>query len=175
MSEAEASACQIKRTCGCATHSVREEIISACEKEPPLLAWAEPQADWYGHGTGRHPQFIPLQQLQGTMPDWPKDLPLTEARLFWKNRVRHIVANEHDGCRWVDIEELTKEAGKQDDPATTTRVSYEMLAVYTLRDLERFGLNNSDVPLSEKLNAITYRQQGRLIAWRLTQKENPHA
>lgn len=171
MNKQKELSCKIKRECGSVEHSVREEIIAACGKKPPLLAWAEPQADWYGHGTGRHLQFVPLQRLQGTPPDWPEDLPLAEARLFWPDhRALHIVANEYGGCRWVCIGEVTEEE-KHEQSDNIFCVNREILPVYTLRpdDLARFGLaHHKHAPFSEELNVITYHQQGRLVAWRLT-------
>lgn len=168
MNKQKESSCVIKRACGSAEHSVHEEIIAACGKKTPLLAWAEPQADWYGHGTGRHPQFVPLQRLQGATPDWPEDLPLAEARLFWPDRALHIVADEDGGCCWARIEEVSKEE-KYEQSDYIFCVNIEMLPVYTLRDLARFGIvHHEHAPFPEKLNAITYHQQGRLVGWRLT-------
>jgi hypothetical protein len=136
----------------------------------PQLAWAEPKPDWMANGKpGRCDAFRPLLiKPDSALTGWPSDLPLAEVRLFWENATLHIVANEQGGCRWAGIEELAKETGKQDDPDIIC-VSHETLPVYTLRDLKRFGLtHDASAPLPEKLNAITYHQQGRLVAWRLT-------
>lgn len=174
MTEREKSFHKIKRGYDSVKHSVRAEIIAACRKKPPLLAWAEPQPDWYGHGAGRHPQFNPLQRLQGVTPDWPEDLPLAEARLFWADRALHIVANEDGSCRWASIEEVPEGTP---DRADSVCVNRKILPVYTLRadDLARFGLaSHQYAPFPEKIDVIAYYQQGRLVAWRLT-GETTHA
>lgn len=135
----------------------------------PQIAWAEPQPAWMANGKpGRCEAFRPLLvKPDSALTGWPSDLPLAEVRLFWENAALHIVANEQGGCHWARIEELTKETGKQDSPDIIC-VSHETSTVYTLRDLERFGLtHDKHAPFPEKLNAITYHQQGRLVAWRL--------
>lgn len=96
------------------------------------------------------------------MPSWPADLPLVEARLFWASSALHVVARERGGCSWVRIEEVAEGNGG-------TEVARSVIPVYTLRDLNRFGLENG--PAIQGLSAVEYRQQGRLVAWRLVMEK----
>lgn len=129
----------------------------AQEAEPLLLAWAEPDPLYVdvSNSTGRRSGFKPL--VRG-MPSWPADPPLVEARLFWASSALHVVAREGGGCAWVRIEEVAEGNGG-------TEVARSVIPVYTLRDLNRFDLQSG--PDFEGLHAVEYRQQGRLVAWRL--------
>lgn len=172
--ERKVSSCQIKRSKAVfSPHSVREEISVRYQQNLPSLIWAEPQANWLGHGSGSHLDFLPLQQLHGALPQWPDELPLAEARLFWPGSAIHIVA-ENGGCRWAHIEETQEKPG--DDVITVSRNS-KPVYLLSRNELNRFGLLNknwSESGLTETLTAITYYQQGRLLAWRLvtTNMEN---
>jgi hypothetical protein len=135
---------------------VSEFISDQCKKQPPLLAWADPVP--YTRNTdgkpGRRSDFHPL--VQGT-PSWPANLPLAEARLFWQDAGLHVVAEEGGGCRWARIQECA--TGDNECSRSETRV-------LSLRDRERFGLAE-DHAVPKTLVAVEYRQQGRLVAWRL--------
>jgi hypothetical protein len=134
-----------------------EVIAHKAAESPPLLAWAEPDPLYVDrlNRTGRRGDFVPL--VLGA-PDWPADLPLVEARLFWPRAALHVVAREDGGCVWTRIEETDPE-GKETDYRRNE------FSVYTLRDRHRFGL--SDDIVIDDLMAIEYRQRGRLVAWRL--------
>lgn len=142
------------------TVSVAEFVRRRAQGAAPLLAWAEPDPLCVDvaitNRTGRRADFTPL--VQGA-PAWPEDLPLVEARLFWAGSALHVVAGEGGGCRWSDLEEVT------DGPGEFVEVVSPSIPVHTLRDLKRFSL--SDMPAIEGLQAIEYRQRGRLVAWRL--------
>lgn len=146
------------KTDGCTVADVIAPWLSGA---PPLLAWAEPDPlQVVTHNkTGRRDDFRPL--VQGT-PSWPNDLPLIEARLFWPTAALHVVAHEAGGCRWMRIEEFNAPTEATD----TVEVMRTPLPVYTISDQERFGLPDSVA--IEHLQAIEYRQRGRLISWRLT-------
>jgi hypothetical protein len=142
--------------------SVAEFVRQQAQQAPPLLAWAEPDplgVDLTNH-TGRRDGFALL--VSGGMPSWPADLPLAEARLFWTSSALHVVAREGGGCGWAWIEE--KPAGNAGTP-----VARSVIPVHTLRDGKRFGLPDGQTIAG--LRAIEYRQQGRLVAWRLTTEE----
>jgi hypothetical protein len=137
--------------------SVADLIRQKAQEAEPLLAWAEPDPLHVdvSNSTGRRNDFEPL--VRG-IPSWPDDLPLVEARLFWAKSALHVVAKEGGGCVWVRIEEVSEGSGE-------TEVARSVIPVYTLRDLKRFGLESG--PAFERLRAVEYRQQGRLVAWRL--------
>jgi len=135
-----------------------EQIRLFCHETPPVLAWAEPQISLYRTPdgllhTGRHPQFTPL--VTGC-PQWPEDLSLTEARLFWPNKAIHLVASGTRGCVSVTL----FEAPDGDQEVVKTKI--ELL---TLRDAARFGLRGSLI--DQYAGSIEYRRRGRLLAWRL--------
>lgn len=139
---------------------VADLIRQKAQEAEPLLAWAEPdplRVD-VSNSTGRRSDFEPL--VCG-MPSWPADLPLVEARLFWASSALHVVAREGGGCAWVRIEETAEGSGGDE-------VACSVIPVYTLRDFKRFGLESR--PAFEGLRAVEYRQQGRLVAWRLVIK-----
>lgn len=137
--------------------SVADLIRQKAQEAEPLLAWAEPDPLHVdvSNSTGRRSDFEPL--VRG-MPSWPADLPLVEARLFWAKSALHVVAKEGGGCLWVRIEELA-------DGNSGTEVARSVIPVYTLRDMNRFGLEKGLA--LEGLRAVEYRQQGRRVAWRL--------
>lgn len=141
--------------------NVADLIRQKAQEAEPLLAWAEPDPLHMNvsNNTGRRCDFKPL--VCG-MPSWPDDLPLVEARLFWASSALHVVAREGGGCSWVRIEEVAEGDGGAE-------VARSVIPVYTLRDLNRFGLENG--PAIQGLSAIEYRQQGRLVAWRLVMEE----
>lgn len=140
---------------------VADLIRQQVQKAEPLLAWAEPDPLYVdlSNNTGRRNNFEPL--VCGT-PSWPGDIPLVEARLFWARSALHVVAREGGGCAWVRIEEISENSGEAE-------VARSVIPVYTLRDLNRFGLERK--PMFEGLQAIEYRQQGRLVAWRLVMEK----
>lgn len=144
-----------------ASTSVTDLIGQKAQEAKPLLAWAEPDPLHVdvSNSTGRRTGFEPL--VCG-MPSWPADLPLVEARLFWAKSALHVVAREGGGCSWVRIEEVAEGNGE-------TQVARSVIPVYTLRDLNRFDLQSG--PAFEGLYAVEYRQQGRLVAWRLVMEE----
>lgn len=139
-------------------YSVAEYVKRTAQDHPPLLAWAEPEplAVDITNGTGRCDGFTAL--VRG-MPAWSGDPPLTEARLFWATSALHVVAIEGGGCRWARIEENAQ-------CTNGTLVARTVIPVHTLRDLVRFGLGDGQT--IEGLCAVEYRQQGSLVAWRLT-------
>jgi hypothetical protein len=138
--------------------SVAAFATAEARKNPPLLAWAEPEASFARRGQpGRIRDFQPL--FAGR-PAWPEDLPLVEARLFWANSALHVVA-EGNGCRWVKLRESDAgEEGKEE-------VQRSEKPVLTLQDAARFGLDTRGWP-GDSLTAIEYRSGGRLVGWRLT-------
>jgi hypothetical protein len=140
--------------------SVHDLVREKVADNAPLLAWAEPDplhVDLYNE-TGLRPGFVPL--VCG-VPSWPDDLRFIEARLFWASSMVHVIAREGGGCVWTRIEE-----GSDGGDPDLTRSEIE---VHTLRDLKRFGFPAFQ-PI-EGLRAIEYRQQGRLVAWRLVLRE----
>lgn len=148
----------IARTHGDDGKTVAAFIVAQAHEQPPLLAWAEPQATALNEngGAGRRTDFQPL--VSGS-PDWPANLPLAEAYLFWEHSSLHVVAKESGGCRWARIEETS-----QGEEVATARTP-----VLALRDWQRFGL--AKALCTDKLTAIEYRRGGRLIAWRLITNE----
>ncbi|MBF0160054.1 MAG: hypothetical protein HQL58_11090 [Magnetococcales bacterium] len=150
--------CKIVYQHGQETCNVVNFIHQKIRDCPPLLAWAEPDltAVDIRSKTGRRRDFTPL--VRG-IPDWPEDLPLVEARLFWQISALHVVAIDQCGCRWVCIEESS---------ISGVEVTYSEMSVLTLRDHKRFGLDEQTI---ERLSAIEYRQNGRLVGWRLVASE----
>lgn len=143
------------------TGSVADLVRQWAGESVPLLAWAEPDPLFVvvSNRTGRRDDFEPL--VPGT-PAWPEDLPLVEARLFWPDSALHVVAREGAGCAWARIAEVP--AGQ-----TGSEVARTAIPVYTLQDRSRFGLPEG--PMLDGLQAIEYRQRGRLVAWRLLVEE----
>jgi hypothetical protein len=159
MSDNNAIECKIIRKTGSEEACTIAEFIRAqAEQCPPLLAWAEPEhtaVDVNG-ATGRRRDFALLVTGE---PAWPDGVPLVEARLFWEKAALHVIATDK-GCRWARIEE----GGSKGEEVTRSKTP-----VFTLRDRNRFGLNEEQ-EISE-LIAIEYRQHGRLVAWRLINRK----
>lgn len=131
----------------------------ARETPPPLLVWADPDpmaVDTQAN-QGRRMRFPLSRDSSG----WPADLPLVEARLFWKDAALHVIAKEGGGCRWARIEEQVGGNGEE-----VTRQEFKVVA---LADRARFGLESGAA--LPGLRAIEYRQRGRLVGWRLIAKE----
>jgi hypothetical protein len=135
--------------------SVNEIIAQQVLDNPPQLAWAEPNPLHVKvtNRTGQRDDFVSLQLGH---PSWPIDLPLIEARLFWPNAALHVVASDGGGCIWTRIAE---------SETAELHVMRSTIRVHTRSDWERFGLNNSEA--IKNLQAIEYRERGRLVAWRL--------
>lgn len=149
---------RIHHRTGRETSDLRTFIAARLQQKTPLLAWAEPQASYSRAGQpGRIVDFRPF--IAGK-PDWPADVPLVEARLFWADSALHVVA-EGTGCRWAELVE---------DREGDEEVSVSRQPVLGLRDGVRFGLSTADWP-SQKLVAIAYSQRGRLVGWRLLPEE----
>lgn len=124
---------QNEKTC-----NVAKFIARKAKENPPLLTWADPDPTAVNPegNTGRRTDFQPL--VRG-IPEWPADVPLAEARLFWKSSALHVVAKDGGGCRWAKIEE-------SDDGEEFMRSEMKVL---TLRDRKRFGLDTeTDLELS---------------------------
>lgn len=151
------SQCCIVFSSGEASGSVADGVRQWVADAEPLLAWAEPDPLHVdiANRTGHRDDFKPL--VIGR-PSWPADVPLVEARLFWATSALHIVAKEDGGWRWARIEQVAEDSGG-------TKVARSVIPVHTLRDFGRFGLLNG--PAIQGLQAIEYREQGRLVAWRL--------
>lgn len=147
---------KLKRESGKDERSVAAFVAAEAEKERPLLSWAEPDASYARKGKpGRIGDFVPL--VAGC-PDWPKDLPLVEARLFWATSALHVIADDK-GCRWARLWE--SDAGEEKD-----RRSEKDVLTLQLQDAERFGMTTHGWP-NLPLTAIEYRSGGRLVGWRL--------
>ena len=148
--------CSLLLSNGQSTRSLAEFVAAEVAKSPPEVAWAEPDltAVVLISPSGRREDFDPL--VRGA-PNWPSDLPLVEARLFWKDSALHVVS---DGacCRWARIEE---QAGIE-----TMCHQYD---VQTLRDRKRF-FGDAVGTSMEGLSAIEYRHNGQLVAWRLVER-----
>ncbi len=144
------------------SRSLTELIAQQVQASPPLLAWAEPDplAVDLTNRSGRRDDFTPLQR---GVPSWPPDVPLIEARLFWADTALHVIAQDGGGCRWTRI----TEDATADLSTTRTR-----LKVHIRSDWARFGLAQQQ-PIAD-LQAIEYRQNGRLIAWRLIVANKEH-
>ena len=155
------SQCCIVFSSGEASGSVADGVQQWVADAEPLLAWAEPDPIHVdiANRTGHRDDFKPL--VIGR-PSWPADVPLVEARLFWATSALHIVAKEDGGWRWARIEQVAEDSGG-------TKVARSVIPVHTLRDFGRFGLLNG--PAIQGLQAIEYREQGRLVAWRLVTGE----
>jgi hypothetical protein len=166
------------------TRDLSSVLADEVGKTPPLLAWAEPDltAVCLNNRTGRRTDF---QALVCGEPQWPGDIRIVEARLFWKDASLHVVANQDgQGCRWVRIEEVENgEEGVeslQRSPSSSGHAEIEQQGgemdvkrlkypVFTVRDRQRFGLGEVGRNLSaiENVVAIEYRIYGHLIGWRL--------
>jgi len=135
-----------------------EFIQQQAQKNPPLLSWVEldPLQTNLSNASGRRLDEIPL--LRG-LPEWLSEMPVIEARLFWQTSSLHVLA-EAGGCRWARVEECPN------GPETVLVSRYK---VRTLADWNRFGFTKK--PEIENLQATEYRQQGRLVAWRLALEE----
>ena len=142
--------------------SLGEVIRQLCQTQTPSLAWAEPsigllRIDPEQPRPGRHPGFAPL--VAG-MPDWPGDLPLAEARLFWPDRAVHLLAQGDQACISVTLSEVI-------EGESTLNTLKQTLRLLTLRDAARFGLEKVSDPRLDRITAVEYRKNGRLLAWRL--------
>lgn len=156
-----AMSCRLQLESDADARTVAEVIAQQVDEAAPLLAWAEPNPLYavVHNRTGRRGDFVPL--VQGA-PSWPADLPLIEARLFWPTAALHVVAREGRGCLWTRIEELNAAAGA----ASNAEFMRTVFPVHTISDRARFGLPDQET--ITPLQAIEYRQCGRLVAWRLT-------
>jgi len=146
--------------------SVLKYVTEIAQKESPLLAWADPVPT--ARNSARKPgRYVGFNPLAVGVPNWPENLPLAEARLFWANAALHIVANEGAGCRWARIEEAANNEVSQGEAFSRSEIP-----ILTLRDRDRFGLTESD---DDEMNlvAVEYRQQGRLMGWRLVMDKQP--
>jgi len=150
--------CRISCKTGKSSLSIAE-FIQQEKLEGLQLAWAEPDPHFLPSSNlpGRCSAFHPL--VRG-VPSWPAELPLLEARLFWDETALHIVATDK-GCKWVRVEEELLEL-PETQKISVTRHEFP---VVTLSDPARFGLDIE--PSISKMCAIEYRQQGRLVSWRL--------
>ena len=150
---------QKRQTYAC---TLNERIRQLCDEKPPQLAWAETGICFYQHEgqlrAGRHSSFTPL--IEGK-PVWPHDLALSEARLFWPDRAVHLLMIDSVNCAEVTLKEVSGE-----EASTGEQVIKQSQTLLTLRDKERFGLANIQLPAN--ITAIEYRHQGRVLAWRLT-------
>lgn len=153
--------CDLFFSVGTHAGTIADLIAEEAQKQEPSLAWAEPDltAVALDNQSGRRADFIPL--VRGA-PNWPHDLRLVEARLFWPNAALHATA-EDQNVRWVRFEE-----NSGDDNAAKETVTREQFDIETVRDRRRFGLGDAGDGI-EKLSAILYRRNGRLIAWRLVE------
>lgn len=150
--------------------SVRDFVIAAAAQREPLLAWAEaepiPVTDPDGrYQAGRIKGFHPL--VRG-VPDWPKHIGLAEARLFWEDGALHVISDGSEGCRFYRY----GDARFEDSVHLLENVERDESTVVGLQDLSRFGLDTDAAlsPLRDTFRLITYRQGGRILAWRLKPK-----
>lgn len=149
--------CRIYISAGKFDGSLADFLETKANEPAPLLAWAEPDLTKVvlDNDTGRRDDFQPL--VRGA-PHWPADLPLVEAGLFWQKAALHVVA-EDQGCGWVRVDEGS-------GTGEGVEVAREQFDIHTLRDWQRFGFGAASHAI-EKLSAVQYRRDGRLIAWRL--------
>ena len=162
----EVKRCRLARIPGEDSCSVLAFIERKARERPPRLVWIEPdpEAVEIGPGGGRRIAALPL--AGGAPESWPDDwreLPLTEARLFWPTSALHVLASD-DGCRWVRIEERDGDAVEREerDEDVVERV---VSSVFAQSDASRYGL--SPAAVEGPLIAIQYRKRGRLVGWRL--------
>lgn len=164
-----------------------EELVR--ENGEPLLAWAEPMAiALTGNAADRHRAF---ELLVAGKPAWPSHPPLGEARLFWTDRAVHVVAAPEQGCRWAMVSEtavgfclrlgflfrlrfrraMFRQRAAGVGKPMIKKVLRAESPVLTLRDADRFGLDKANW-MEQTYLAIEYRDNGRLVAWRLLPKES---
>lgn len=155
--------CWLRRSRGQAEGSVSAFITSHLGAESPLLLWVDPDplAVDYRGATGRRLEALPL--VEGNAPDWMLNVPLTEARIFWKQAALHVITGEAGGCRWARIEEATE----GDKDGNGERVQREVIPVLTLSDRDRARFGITDRHVIENLQAVLYKRQGLLRAWSL--------
>ncbi|SFQ07431.1 hypothetical protein SAMN05216419_10561 [Nitrosomonas cryotolerans] len=173
--------CKIIRRNGESARSVVEFLAEQASECVPLLSWAEPEPTTLNinGAPGRLKNFEPL--VRG-YPNWPDNFPLVEARLFWQNSALHMVTREEGGCRWAHFEEtddnvpnssisLSRHRNDRqpqcDAKKDTQKVLRQKFPVLTIIDPARFGLTTAQFTAIDHLMAVAYRQQGRLVAWRL--------
>ena len=146
--------CAITISADDSTATLADLVTAEAAKAAPLFAWAEPDvmAAVIDNRTGRRPDFRPF--VRGK-PDWPADLPLVEARLFWETAALHVVALD-TGCRWARLEE-----------GGNLEAIRRAFPVHTLKDGRRFGMTGDEGDIGG-LTAVEYWREGRLIGWRLT-------
>lgn len=164
--------CWLRRSRGQAECSASAFITSHLGAESPLLLWVDPDplAVDYRGPTGRRLLALPL--VEGNAPDWMLNVPLTEARIFWKQSALHVIADEAGGCRWARIEEATE--GDKNGNGDSARVQREVIPVLTLSDRDRARFGITDRHSIENLQAVLYKRQGLLKAWRLLTKSWGH-
>jgi hypothetical protein len=165
----EVKRCRLAREPGEDSCSVLAFIERQARERPPRLVWVEPDpaAVAMGPGGGRRIAALPL--AGGTPESWPDDwreLPLTEARLFWPTSALHVLAHD-DGCRWVRIEERDRDAVEHEDREECDEDVVERVvsSAFAQSDASRYGL--APAAVQGPLISIQYRKRGRLVGWRL--------
>ena len=148
-------------------HDAGEQLRQLCQAKAPILAWAEPliclQRNAEGKPqSGRHRGF---QSLVAGYPNWlEQGIALAEVRLFWPDKAVHLLANGKQGCISVTLSE-----SNDSEPNALKQQIY----LLTLRDTARFGLEEIEDAHLSILNAVEYRKNGRLLAWRLIENTQP--
>lgn len=151
--------CWLGRTRGESECGVEVFLANQLAADRPQLVWVDPDplaVDYHG-ATGR--RFVALPLVEGDPSAWMLGIPLAEARIFWRGAALHIVASDTGGCRWTRITEFWE------DSTGDERVQREIIRVLSLRDQARFGFK--DTQGFENLQAILYKRQGLIRAWRL--------
>ncbi|MGB4334922.1 MAG: hypothetical protein WBJ41_08810 [Chromatiaceae bacterium] len=154
--------CLLRHSRGKSECGVGVFLASQLAADRPQLVWVDPDplaVDYHG-ATGR--RFMALPLVEGDPPAWMLEVPLAEARIFWQGAALHVIAGEAGGCRWTRITE------SREDHDGDERVQREIISVLSLRDQARFGFK--DAQGVENLQAIIYKRQGLIRAWRIAIK-----
>jgi hypothetical protein len=153
---------ELKWQSGESDQSLLDFIAKICMAEAPLLHWLEPRP---GYPDQNH--FGPWPGFTGLGAGAPdidgfrkKGRDFSEARLFYQNKALHVLAAAK-GRRWSWCEECEKTPAPETGRLEVIRAEKP---VFLFQDHDRYGLPEA---WTNKLRAIEYRNQGRLVAWRL--------
>jgi len=135
------------------------EFLKERTADEPMLYWIEPlpvihdmeklgpQDGFSGLGLGTPPQ--------------DDSLIIDEARLFWRDRMLHVIADGTGRCRWFECCEEERSGWEK------CHVQRNTYPVLLRRDLDRFGLKGSSFKQIDQVEATEYRKGPTLFAWRL--------
>lgn len=128
-----------------------------------FLIWVDP---FPGKNQSKD-KWVPVDQYQQLLTVFDPVHPIAEARVFMKQSMLHVIANENGGCRWFECSEVPFLQINDADETKTGEFEKSPKEIYLLQDKKRFGIETQIIREKVKIVEYRYTNSGKAFTWRI--------